>query len=115
MTLLYQQVQAIRSSDKVNEMILLSGHDVSILSLLYSLGKMPSLTWWPTYATAVVLEIGERENTSGEMYMRLRIDNGTILEDDNDMMSQEEEAWMDVDVFFQKARTYGLLQNNEYI
>lgn len=61
------------------KLIVYSGHDVSILSVLHALGAaiVDDFAWWPEYSSALALELLEDE--SGRWLVRLRLD-GEVLE-----------------------------------
>jgi hypothetical protein len=60
------------------KLVIYSGHDVSILSVLHAVNAslIDEIAWWPEYSSALSLELLEDE--TGRWFVRLRLD-GEVL------------------------------------
>lgn len=61
------------------KLVIYSGHDVSILSVLHAVNAslVDDIVWWPDYSSALALELLEDE--AGRWFVRLRLD-GEVLQ-----------------------------------
>lgn len=71
---------AAAQTESTKPLVVYSGHDISILSVLHATCAARALdddTWWPDYATAVALELLEDEH-SGDWFVRVRLDDDVL-------------------------------------
>ncbi|GMF39594.1 unnamed protein product [Phytophthora fragariaefolia] len=70
--------QAIWDHSESKKLVIYSGHDVSLLSVLRTMDAeiANDIDWWPEYSSALALELLEDEN--GKFFIRVRL-NGKLL------------------------------------
>ncbi|DBA03284.1 TPA: hypothetical protein N0F65_011643 [Lagenidium giganteum] len=76
--------RAVQGHDDRKDLVIYSGHDVSVLAALHAIGAqcVHETKWWPTYASALTFELLEDER--GNHRVRARLDGQPLVQTSGD-------------------------------